>query len=150
MNEQLTMPTPNASSTTTVRRTTAVLAVAAALLLVSCGDDTAADPARFCEINAELETLDDFTTANPEDARELVSRTRDLLAEAEATSPDEIRSDVNATTESFREILDFYADADFVVDPSVFEAAIESGDVGIDPPEADVVFSWIGENCAQS
>jgi tellurite resistance protein len=151
MHEQLTRPMSMANRMRTVRRTTALVTVAAALL-VSCGDDddAAADPARFCDVNGELEQLDEFTTASPEDARDLVRRTRDLLAEADDTSPDEIRSEVNATTESFRELLDFYADADFEVDPSVFEAALESGDLGTDPPEAEVVFDWIDENCAQS
>jgi len=150
MQVQLTRPILKANRRPTFKRATALAAVAAAFLLVSCGDDdAAADPARFCSVNAELEQLDEFTTASPEDAEELVRRTRDLLAEAEETSPDEISSEVNATTESFREILDFYADADFDVDLSVFEAAIESGDLGTDPPEAEVVFDWIDENCVQ-
>jgi len=120
----------------------------AAFVAGSCGDDgVAADPARFCQINSEIEQLDDFTTAGADEARDLVGETRDLLAEAEEVAPDEISSAVEVTADSFRQILDFYDDADFDVDPAEFEAAIENGDLGFDPPEADVVFGWVDENC---
>jgi hypothetical protein len=119
--------------------------------VVACGDDdAAADPARFCEIDTELDELDDFTTASPDEARDLVARTRDLLAEAENVAPDEISAAVRVTADSFREILDFYAAADFDVDPAEFEAALASGEAGlaVDPPEAEGVFDWLDENCA--
>lgn len=128
-----------------------VVVVAAVTLLASCGDNSAAaDPARFCEINAELEQLEDFTTASPDEARELVDRTRQLLAGVEETAPEEIRSAVRATAESFSVILDFYADADFDVDLAEFEAALESGALPFDPPEAAAVFEWIDKNCSGS
>ena len=141
------IPTPNRLSR--IPHMAVLVTVAIALSLASCGDDdgATADPARFCEVNAELEQLDDFTTASAADARELVGRTRDLLAEAEQTSPEEIQSAVTTTAAAFGEILDFYANADFDVDPAEFEAAIESGDLGTDPPEAETVFAWIDENC---
>lgn len=130
-------------------RIMAVLGIAA-VFLVACGDDGngGTDVARFCEINVELEEMDDFSTASPDDAREIVARTRTLLADAEETAPGEIRSEVGATADSFREILDYFADADFDVDPAGFEAAIADGGLGLDPPEADVVFAWIDANCA--
>jgi len=143
-------PTARANRTSTFTGS-AVVAIAVVALIASCGDDDSAgaDPVRFCEVDSELEQLDDFTTATPSDARALVGRTQELLAEAEDVSPDEIRSDVHATAESFREILDFLADADYDVAPAAFEAALESGEIGFDPPEADVVFDWIDENCNQ-
>jgi hypothetical protein len=119
--------------------------------VVACGDDdAAADPARFCEIDTELDELDDFTTASPDEARDLVARTRNLLAEAENVAPDEVSSAVGVTVDSFRQALDFYDDADFDVDPAEFEAALASGEVEMlfDPPEAEVVFNWLDENCA--
>jgi hypothetical protein len=119
--------------------------------VVACGDvDTAADPARLCEINTELDQLDDFTTASPDDARNLTAQTRDLLAEAENVAPDEISAAMGVTADAFRESLDYYADADFDVDLADFEAALESGEVGAfwEPPEAEVVFDWLDENCA--
>lgn len=127
--------------------TAAVLTVTIAMTTISCGDDdAAADPARFCQIDTELEGLDDLDTATPEQARDLVARTRDLLAEAERVAPDEISTEVRVTADSFREILDFYDDADFDVDPAEFEALVDSND-WFDPPEAAVVFGWIEENC---
>jgi hypothetical protein len=119
--------------------------------VVACGDDdAAADPARFCEIDTELDELDDFTTASPDEARDLVARTRNLLAEAENVAPDEVSSAVGVTVDSFRQALDFYDDADFDVDPAEFEAALASGEVEMffDPPEAELVFNWLDENCA--
>jgi hypothetical protein len=120
--------------------------------VAACGndDDAAADPARFCEIDTELEQLDDFTTASPDEARDLVAQTRDLLAEAENVAPDEVSSAVGVTADSFRQALDFYDDADFDVAPAEFEAALASGEVEMffDPPEAEVVFNWLDENCA--
>jgi hypothetical protein len=119
--------------------------------VVACGDDdAAADPARFCEIDTELDELDDFTTASPDEARDLVARTRNLLAEAENVAPDEVSSAVGVTVDSFRQALDFYDDADFDVAPAEFEAALASGEVEMffDPPEAEVVFNWLDENCA--
>jgi hypothetical protein len=145
-------PTARANRTSTIIGS-AIVTIAAVALIASCGDDDAAgaDPVRFCEIDSELEQLDDFTTATPADARVLVGRTQELLAEAEDVAPDEIRSGVDAVAVSYREILDFYADADYDVDPVAFEAALESGEVGVfwDAPEADVVFGWIDENCDQ-
>ena len=129
----------------------AVVMIAAVALIASCGndDDAGADPVRFCEVSSELDELDDFTTATPTDARVLVGRTQELLGEAEDVAPDEIRSGIHAIAESYREILDFYADAVYDVDPAAFEAALESGEVGAfwDAPGADVVFGWIDENC---
>jgi hypothetical protein len=72
------------------------------------------------------------------------------LAEAENVAPDEVSSAVGVTADSFRQALDFYDDADFDVDPAEFEAALASGEVEMffDPPEAEVVFNWLDENCA--
>lgn len=130
--------------------TIAVAAVmAATVLAAACGaDDAAADPARFCEINRELLQLDDITTASPTDARDLATRTRALLAEAEDTSPTDIRSEVRATADSYRDLLDFYTDADFDVPLADFEAALDAGEIGADPPEASDVITWIDNNCS--
>jgi hypothetical protein len=110
----------------------------------------AGDPAWFCEIETELDQFDDFTTASPDEARDLVARTRDLLAEAENVAPDEISSANGVTADAFRQTLDFYADADFDVERAEFEAALVSGEVEMffTPPEAEMVFDWLDENCA--
>lgn len=120
------------------------------LRLPACGsdDEATADPARFCEVNSEIEQLDDFSTVSPAGAEVLVGRTRELLAEAEQTSPAEIADEVRVTADAFREILDFYAEADFDVSNAEFETAILSGAVGSDPPEAETVFGWIDQNCS--
>jgi hypothetical protein len=47
-----------------------------------------------------------------------------------------------------RQILDFYDDADFDVEGAVFDAAVASGELGVDPPEAQAVFDWRDEACA--
>jgi hypothetical protein len=47
--------------------------------VVGCGDDddaAAADPARFCEIDTELDQLDDFTTASPDETHLLAPALR--------------------------------------------------------------------------
>jgi hypothetical protein len=145
-------PTARANRTFTIIGGT-IVAIAAVALIASCGDDDAAeaDPVRFCEINNEIDELGDLDTATPADARVLVGRAQELLAEAEDVAPEEIRSGFHAIAESFREVLDFYADADYEVDPAALDAAAESGEVGVfwALPEADVVFGWIDENCDQ-
>ena len=144
-------PSARANRTSTIIGS-AIVTIAAVALIASCGDDDAAgaDPVRFCEVDSELEQLDDFTTASPDEARDLVAQTRDLLAEAENVAPDEVSSAVGVTADSFRQALDFYDDADFDVAPAEFEAALASGEVEMffDPPEAEVVFNWLDENCA--
>jgi hypothetical protein len=119
--------------------------------VVACGDDdAAADPARFCEINTEIDQLDNFTTASPDDARGLIAQSRDLLAEAANVAPNEISAAFRVTADSFREALDYYADADFDVDPTDFEAALESGEVSTfwGQPEFELLSNWTDENCA--
>lgn len=147
-----TRPTARANRTSTIARS-AIVTIAALALIASCGDDdaAAADPVRFCEINRELDELDALDTATPTDARVLVGQTQDLVAEAEDVAPDEIRSDFRATAESYRGVLDFYADADYDVDPAALNAALVSGEVGLfwELPEAEVVFGWIDQNCDQ-
>mgnify|MGYP001549444844 CR=1 FL=1 len=144
-------PAPNRKSASSRSRTGLALLIVAlsTASLVACGDDdTSADPARFCQINTELEQLDDFTTATPDEARDLIAQTRELLDAAENVAPDEISAAAEVSADSFRQILDFYTDADFDVDPADFETAITSGELPVDPPEAGVVFDWVDENCA--
>ncbi|MDH3730591.1 MAG: hypothetical protein OES13_05665 [Acidimicrobiia bacterium] len=125
------------------------LVLVLAVVAVSCGeDDDGADPARFCDIDTEIEQLDDFSSVSPDEARDIISEFRELLAEAERVAPGEISSAVQVTGDSVRQILDFYAAADFDVGPAEFEAAIESGEIPVDPPEAEIVFDWLDENCA--
>lgn len=124
------------------------MAVAVVVLVsAGCGGGDSEDAARLCEINAELEQMDDFTTASPDDARAIVSRTRDLLDEAETVGPDEVSSSLEVAADSFRDIMDFFEDADFDVGEDEFEAAVDSGEVPLDPPEAQVLFDWLDENC---
>lgn len=124
----------------------AVVAVPLALL-AACGTEASADAERFCEVDRELEQLADFTTVAPDDARALVTQTRDLLDEAEDVAPDEISSAVAAVADSFRVILDFYDDADYDVDEAEFSNAIDSGELPVDPPEAADLGDWVAANC---
>ncbi|MEE8497640.1 MAG: hypothetical protein V3S62_03815 [Acidimicrobiia bacterium] len=126
-----------------------VIVVGMALLLVTaaCGDDAAADPDRFCEINADLNALDDPFDSSPDAARAIVREGRALLDEAVRVTPDEIRDTVDLAAESFRLFLDFAEAADF--DPERVsledvEAAFSAESIAA----GEAIDEWAEANCS--
>jgi hypothetical protein len=130
------------------------VATAVVLLLAAaaCGDDdSAANPERFCEINAEIEQQDDPFELPPDEASATLREFQNLIDEAVNVSPDEIRSSVEAVADSFQPFLDFFeardfdlADVDQAEVDALFEAAFseEDDDAGVAMDE------WIASNCS--
>jgi hypothetical protein len=83
-----------------------------------------------------------------DEAREAILKARDLLDESVRVAPDEIRSSVETSVDSFMPIVDLFEAADFdvaQVDPAEMDALLEavfSGEAG------DAVDEWIAAKCS--
>lgn len=84
-------------------------------LTAACGDDpgSAADPERFCEINAELEQQRDPLKLPPAEAREAAGEFQNLIDESVRVAPDEIRASVEEFFGAVTAVQDLLAAADF-------------------------------------
>lgn len=120
--------------------------VALLLVVAACGDD-AADPERFCEINDELEQLDDPFEVDPDEARDVVRQGRLLLNEAVKVAPDELRDSVEVAADSFGVFLDLAESADFdasQLDEADFEVAFSAEVIAA----AQALEEWLDANCS--
>ncbi len=127
-----------------------VMGVVVLLAVAACGDD-AADPERFCEINAELDQIDDPFELPPDEAREIVRRGRDLLDELVEVAPAEIRPSVEIQVDSFAPFFDLFEAADFdaaQMDEAEIEAVFETAFSGESGAAFDAIEEWVDANCS--
>jgi len=126
-------------------RSRRVVALGVVLLLgvAACGGNDAADPERFCEINAELDQLGDSLGED----REVVAETRNLLDEALRVAPEEIRPSLEIVVDSLTVFYDALEAADF--DQEQMELPDEFFDPSSEVPAAsDAMGEWIDANCS--
>ncbi|MEE9298513.1 MAG: hypothetical protein V3V29_05705 [Acidimicrobiia bacterium] len=126
-------------------RRVVVVGVVLLLAVAACGDDDAADPERFCEINTEIEEFDPFN-GPPDEAREAAREVRSLIDEAVEVVPDEIRPSVEVAADSFRSFLDLFEAADFDVS-QLDEADLEEAFSDEVEAATDAMDEWIDANC---
>jgi hypothetical protein len=133
------------------RRTDRIVAMTVVLLLVTaaCGADadSAADPERFCEINAELEQQRDPLKLAPDEAREVAREFQDLIDESVGVAPDEIRSSVEEFFGAVTAVQDLLAAADFdsaQIDPAELDALFKRFGEGLQ----DEMDEWVAANCS--
>ena len=128
-----------------------VLFIAAALVSAACGgSESAADPARLCEILAEIGAQD--TSGLPaEEALPIIRDGRALYAEAAEVAPKEIKADAETFTDGVIQITDLLIAAggdQSQVDNEAMAAV--TGDVLT--PEFDAaansVIAWEASNCS--
>jgi hypothetical protein len=143
-------PAPNKTSGSNRSRTGFVLLMVAliSVSVVACGDDDdAADPARFCEINAELEQQRDPLKLPPDEAREAAREFQNLIDESVSVAPDEIRSSVEEFFGAVTAVQDLLAAADFdaeQVDPAELDALFKRFGEGLQDPMDE----WVVANCS--
>ena len=127
-----------------------VLGMVLLLAVAACGGDDVADPERFCEINAQLDERVDPMNLPPDEAREAMPETRNLLAEAQKVAPDEIRPSVVIVVDSLTVIYDALEAADFdfeqiapgAIPDEFFEETSEI------PAASDTLEQWTDANCS--
>ena len=128
-----------------VAMTVVVLSVTAA-----CGDDddSAADPERFCELNAELEQQRDPLKLPPDEAREAAREFQNRIDESVRVAPDEIHSSVEEFFAAVTAVQDLLAAADFdaaQIDPAELDALFQVfGEEGLQ----DEMDEWTAANCS--
>ena len=120
------------------------------LLAAACGDDdgSGANPERFCEIDAEIEQLENPLGLPPDEAREAVREGRRLLDELVKVAPDEIRLSAESFADSFTPVIDLFVATGFdvtQVDEAELDAAFEAAFSG---ESADAVGEWTDSNCS--
>ena len=130
-----------------------VVAMGVVLLLAvaACGNDDAADPERFCEIDAEFDQMGDPFELSPDEAREFLRRGRDLLDESVRVVPDEIRLSVEIQVDSFAPFFDLFEAADFdtaQMDEAEVEAVFETAFSGESEAAFDAIEEWVDANCS--
>lgn len=116
------------------------------------GDD-AGDAGRFCEITIEVEQLASPFDLPPNQAREAVRKSRELLEEGIEVAPDEIRASVEVIFGSLTPFFEVLEAADFdsdQIDPAEMDAIF----LGAFPSEAaqetagNAIANWIAANCS--
>ena len=144
-----------------VLRTRRIVAIGVVVLLAvaACGDDDAADPERFCEIEAELWQLDDEFFGNnlmnaggasPDEARETVGEARNLIDEMATVAPDEIRPSVDMAVDLATQVFDLIEEADFYalqVDQTELATVLETAAAEV-IAAGDDLGEWIDDNCS--
>ena len=123
--------------------TVVVLSVTAA-----CGDDdSAADPERFCELNAEGEQQRDPLKLPPDEAREAAREFQNRIDESVRVAPDEIHSSVEEFFAAVTAVQDLLAAADFdaaQIDPAELDALFQLFGEGLQ----DEMDEWTAANCS--
>ena len=125
---------------------------AVVLLVAACGDNgSGANAERYCEIETEFEQLDDPFELPPNEARETVLEGRDLLDESVRVAPDEIRSSVKTSVDSFMPIIDLFEAADFdatQIDQAEIDALFKTAFSGENEQASEAVEAWVTANCS--
>ncbi len=116
------------------------------VVLAACGDTTAAaDPARFCEILAELDSQD-TTGMAADEALPIIQEGRDKYQEGIEVAPEEIKADAETFANYVIEITDLLIAAEgdqSQVDVTAIEEIPDDG-VG---DAAERVGAWRADNC---
>ena len=115
------------------------------LAATACGDDDAASPERFCEINTNDQGPDAFSLA-PTEARDALREQGKLLDEAAEVAPEEIRSAAQGLADNFDSILAVWEAAEFdaaQLDDPALDAAFQP-----QFRDFDAVENWVGTNCS--
>lgn len=124
-----------------------VLAViSVALATTGCGDDDAASPVRFCEIQSEINQLPDDFSSVPAEARDSLRQLAELGDAAAEVAPDDIRSAAQGLADNFDSILAVWEAAEFDVaqlDESALSAAYRPQFA-----DFDAVRAWVATNCS--
>ncbi|MEE9298411.1 MAG: hypothetical protein V3V29_05180 [Acidimicrobiia bacterium] len=127
-----------------------VVGIMLLLVVAACGDD-AADPERFCEIDAEFDQMGDPFELPPDEVRELLRRGRDLLDESVKVAPDEIRLSVEIQVDSFAPFFDLFEAADFdaaQMDEAEVEVVFETAFSGESGAAFEAIEVWVDANCS--
>ena len=125
-----------------------VLGLALLLVVVACGEDFAADPERFCELDFKIGDLEDPFEVLSDEARDIVRQGREFLDEALEVVPGEIRGAAEAAADAFRSYLGFAEAAEF--DPDQVEDGALRALVTAEATDAfDVLEEWRGANCSE-
>ncbi len=135
--------------TRSTKRTVA-LGMVLLVFVAACGDD-AADPERFCEIDAEIDQLDDPFELPPDEAREFLRLARGLFDESVEVAPDEIRSSVEIQVDSFAPFFELFEAVDFdaaQIAEAEVEAIFETVFSGDNEAAFDAVEEWVDANCS--
>ncbi len=134
--------------------------LAISLVLASCGgDDAAADEERFCELDAQFAGLEYFskelnhsqTVGAPEDLGDGAAAARTVLAEWQASAPDEIGPSVEIWADAYLGLVDVWEAADFVraqIDAAEFNPAFDRFFSGETDAASNVVIGWVDANCS--
>ena len=132
------------------------------LVAASCGgDDAAAAEERFCELDAQFAGLEYFgkelernpsqTVGAPEDLGDGAAAARTVLAEWEASAPDEIGPSIEIWANAYVGLVDVWEAGDFVraeLDVAELDAAYGRFVGGETDAASDVVTGWVDANCS--
>lgn len=146
-----------------MRRSSFAVGVVLAISLVaaSCGgDDAAVDGERFCELDAQFQTMDGarlwldhrVVQSAPKDLADGAAAARTVLAEWKASAPDEIGPSVEIWANAYLGLVDVWEEGDFVwaeLDGSPeLEVAFGRFVGGWTDAASDVVTDWVDANCS--
>ena len=126
------------------------LALILLLVVVACGDDAAADPERFCELDFQIGDLDDPFDVPSDEARDIVREGRAFLDEALKVVPDEIRDAAEVAANSFGSFLDLAEAAEFnseQVEEEAFQALLDDE---ASTAAFELLDEWTDANCSES
>jgi hypothetical protein len=128
-----------------------VLGLVLLTMTAACGDADAADPERFCEIDAEMDQLGDPFELPADETREVAQTARSLVDESVKVAPDEIRSSVEIQADSFEPFFELFEVADFdlaQIDEGEIDAMFETMFSGENDAAFEAIDEWIDANCS--
>lgn len=118
--------------------------LALAIGLTGCGGGASEpDPARFCEIYAEVTAIDPYA-GSPQDQVATGRRIQGLLEEAVEVAPDDIAADAEATLEAFERVLEIVTGG---LTGGIDGARLIEANTNLERA-AGPLRAWVATNCA--